>query len=220
MSTQSDRLGLTKPTTSDPFNTGDISDNWQKIDDHPGIFICDHAGRPSDWGVDHEGMLIQENDSGLLFRWNGSAFDRVAPLGTLNRGTRTSDFQTTNTSAQVVVQTSAFVPNPGAAENLFVKITISYPLLSSLGGRCALSITGGSPSTLDYEWEVAGLTGATDAQDLGSGGTFTVYDQPFGNDGSGLVTYALNARALAGYTGELTMVGSADAPIAITVSEE
>ncbi len=83
--------------------TADIAANWQKIDDTPGYKPCTSSTRPSTWGAAHAGMLIVETDTGLVWRWDGSAFKRVGPAGVLKTtggglaiATRTTDFSTTS----------------------------------------------------------------------------------------------------------------------------
>ena len=91
MPTSSDKLGLSKPLTTDPFDTATIAANWQIVDDHPGVFICTSGTRPT-WGANQDGMFIFETDSGLAYRWdNGSgSFLRLNPTGHLVGSTETT----------------------------------------------------------------------------------------------------------------------------------
>ena len=68
MPTPSPRLGLAVPTTSDPFSTEDLADNWDLLDAFPGTYICTSATHPV-WGAAQQGMRILETDTGLEWRW-------------------------------------------------------------------------------------------------------------------------------------------------------
>lgn len=117
MPTPSAHLGLAVPDTSDPFSTEDLADNWGVLDKFPGTYICTSATHPA-WGAAQQGMRILETDTGLEWRWDGLAFQRIAPIGLLKtttggwaRGQRTSDFQTSSgTSVVVVPITNVVVP--------------------------------------------------------------------------------------------------------------
>jgi hypothetical protein len=91
MPTTSDRLELAKPVTSDDFDTSEIADNWQKVDDHPGIFVCTSGTRPT-WSGSQEGQLISETDTGLLWRWNGTTWVRQHGTGWLGGGQLTTNY--------------------------------------------------------------------------------------------------------------------------------
>lgn len=82
MPTLTTHLGLVKPSTSDPFVTADIADNWQTLDDSPGIFVCTSTTRPT-WGTSQKGRCIIENDTNLIWRWTGTQWARTTPAGLL-----------------------------------------------------------------------------------------------------------------------------------------
>lgn len=70
----SSRLNIAKPVGSDDFDTAEIANNWQIIDDHPGIHICTSSTRPT-WGANQNAMCISETDTGLMYRWDGANFN-------------------------------------------------------------------------------------------------------------------------------------------------
>lgn len=118
MPTPSARLALLKPSTSDPFVTADLAGNLQKIDDTPGYRPCTSSTRPS-WTAAQTGMLIVETDTGLIWRWNGTTYNRIGPAGVLKTtggamaiATRTTDFSTTSTTPVICLSlTSVVVPD-------------------------------------------------------------------------------------------------------------
>lgn len=82
MPTSSPHLGLLKPTTSDPFVTQDLFNNWGKLDAAPGTTICTSTTRPN-WTTNQVGMKIFETDTGLEWWWSGTAWKRLWPSGLL-----------------------------------------------------------------------------------------------------------------------------------------
>lgn len=120
MTDTSARLGLVLPTQVDPFNTEDIYNNWNKIDGAPGSYICTSTTRPTTWGAGQAGRKIIETDTGLEWRWDGTAFKRMAGLGLLkkNDGTFAIGERTTNagptssvTYTSMVAVTNVVVPD-------------------------------------------------------------------------------------------------------------
>lgn len=71
--TPSPHLGLTRPAGTDPFLRATIVDDLDILDQYPGVFPCLSTARPT-WGPDQAGMLISETDTGLLRRWDGTAW--------------------------------------------------------------------------------------------------------------------------------------------------
>jgi len=139
MPTPSPRLGLAVPTTSDPFSTEDLADNWDLLDEFPGTFICTSNSHPA-WGAAQQGMRILETDTGLEWRWDGAAFQRIAPIGLLKtttgawaRAQRTSDFNTSSTSDVVCVALANVVVPPG---NRTLRFDVTF-FRSEAGGSAA-----------------------------------------------------------------------------------
>lgn len=77
MTTTSPKLGLTLPTTTDPFKTADIAANWSKIDGSPGVFPCTSSTRPT-WGTAQVGRTIVETDTHRILQWTGTAWQEPA----------------------------------------------------------------------------------------------------------------------------------------------
>lgn len=77
MTTKSPKLGLTLPTTIDPFKTADIAANWSTIDGSPGIFPCTSSTRPT-WGTAQAGRTIVETDTHRSLQWTGTAWQEPA----------------------------------------------------------------------------------------------------------------------------------------------
>jgi len=78
MSTVTPKLGLLKPAGSDLINvTTQLDDNYDKIDNNAGTFVCTSSTRPSG-GSRFTGQLIFETDTNLVWVWNGSAW--IPPL--------------------------------------------------------------------------------------------------------------------------------------------
>lgn len=74
MTTPSARLGLLKPSPSDPFVTADLATNWQTLDNAPGVLLSTSANHPATWGTVHKGMEIRDTDTLLKSVWDGAAF--------------------------------------------------------------------------------------------------------------------------------------------------
>lgn len=121
MPTPSTRLGLLVPSTADQFDTDDIANNWETLDDAPGVFICNSTTRPV-WGAGQAGRLIFETDTDLLWRWHNpsSSWRRITASGLLVKsggtvavGERTTDFSTAAQAnfQKVVSVTSVVVPD-------------------------------------------------------------------------------------------------------------
>lgn len=128
MPTPSAHLGLAVPNTSDPFSTADLADNWDRLDDFPGTYICDSTSHPA-WGAAQQGMRILERNTGLEWRWDGAAFQRIAPIGLLKtttggwaRGQRTADFQTSSATYVIVVPITGVVV-PAGRRTLRIDVT-------------------------------------------------------------------------------------------------
>lgn len=168
MPTTSSRLGLAKPVTADDFNTAEIADNWQKVDDHPGTHICTLATRPT-WGAAHEGMHIFETDTDLYWRWNGAAWERAFPKGRLvTPATRSSDLVEA-TGSFVNIAQLADVAVPAGNRPIIVKAS----WYSLTGDDAEIELIRDSTS-LVVQRITAGAGNTIEAEDLpgSSGGTF------------------------------------------------
>lgn len=178
MATQTKHLKLVKPNQSSQFKTADIAENWEKIDRAPGRFICTSTSRPS-LAANQAGMGIYETDTRLGWVWNGSAWDREAPVGLLRttsgswaHGTRTTDFQTNSTTPVLVMGVQNVVVPPG---NRTLQVIFSYSrAYSSQGyfyGRLYRSFTANS-GPIERQWAINGDRGTELLASRGGGGTF------------------------------------------------
>ena len=208
MTTPTQRLGLIVATTADPFRTADYEKNWKTLDAAPGILICTSTTRPTTWNTNHEGRLIEETDTGLLWRWTGTSFVRVFAVGHLATARITSQRQTTSTSGDVAI-TQDVTALPG-------------------GRRLQISVSaGGVYSTVD----LTRLTLRRDATNLRSWLqhgrltsdpahqptplSMTVFDEPT----TGPHTYSLVFGPEPGYAGTSTIQAGLDNPITLSVVE-
>lgn len=186
------RYGIEKPLTSDPFSTATIADNYDRIAAKPGTHICTAATRPTDWDANHLGMTIYETDSGLSWRWNGSAFVRDGAIGALGYGIRTLPL-TAGTTDEVAVSLDVTIPP---------------------GGRSVI-VTGSWAETSNPMWvslykaaqEVQRMSCATD------GGTLSFYDNA---PDAGPLTYSLRVRAK---SGSADLISTASRPVLLHAVE-
>jgi hypothetical protein len=197
--TPSARLSLLKPAESDPFVTDDIADNWQKIDDHPGARVCLSTSRPV-WTNAQAGMLISETDTGLLWRWTGSAWARPYPTGRLRTtsggwayAARTTLFSTASSSAYVVALTLANVVVPDGLRPIEVEAAWDNAVNANgyFFGLIVRSAAVGGPAT-----------GATHQVAAGSCGSY-VGDEPAGL-AANTYTWTYQVKAVAGGTAQLS----------------
>lgn len=188
------RIGLKKPVSTDPFDTDDFADNWERLDDYPGAYLS-LAASPPVWGTAHTGMLWSVVDTGLIWRWNGVAFERLGPSGSIGSAQRTSDYTEATGAFQTVVQkTGAVVPAGGRR----VMVVVNWSDLT--GDAVEFQITRGV--TVLHDW----------VPQPGVGGSFTVFDAP----SAGSYTYALKVKTLASSS---TVVATPTAPIQLEVIE-
>lgn len=198
-----------KHTLADTFQIQDYADNWEALDASPGAFITTSGDHPS-WGIGHTGMLMVETDTGLLWRWTGSAFVRVASKGLVSdpddaRTTLISSSSTTYVNGVV----TAVAVAPGDRPHLIV---VEGPSVKNTNGITELAIA--RDSTVLQEWRQYGGTGVTAAE------------QPRPCWGIALdvptpatYNYRLMFRASLDFGGTSTLGASAEAPLAIHVIE-
>jgi hypothetical protein len=194
MPTTDPRLGLAKPVTSDDFDTDEIAQNWQKIANAPGAFICTSGTRPGSWSGANEGQFIIETDTGLLWRWNGSAFVRASAKGWLDTNRRSTDLTGVGTSFTTLAQVTVTVPDGGRS----IRLTGSWSEISAAGS-------------------VALFRGATQLHSIkvpsGAGGSIVFVDVA---PSSGSTTYALKVKAT---SGTLSVICSSTTPGSIDAEE-
>ena len=208
MTTLSSRLGLKRHTTADRFRIQDYADNWAMLDTYPGSFVCTSTTRPTTWGAAQNGMKITETDTGLIWRWMGSAFVRQGPSGYLGAAARTTDLSTSATSAVTVVTYTASVPAGARA----VQINVATPGVYSTAGITRVSILRGATVLMSFLQQ--GSTGSL-AINQPQPMDFTIIDIP--NVAS--VTYSLAINAEIGFGGTSTIQGNLSAPCSLSVVE-
>lgn len=214
------RLGLKRPLDSHGFSRSEHFDNLSLIDQHPGLFICTSDSRPT-WGTPHAGMRIWELDTNLEWRWTGSQFVRVTPLGMLEDPVeRTSDFVTASTSPDVAMSLTVTVPPTNAGSTLRrIEVMASWFAIengtdSTLGVAEVALIR--SPSTVLKVMRTRGrvLSGAEEL-DHPIGGTIVAWDNP----AAGSATYYLAINSVPSVGGSTTLKASATTPAHLAVKE-
>lgn len=198
MTTQSARLGLIVPGRSDSFVTADLAANYATLDRSPGVYPCLSTGRPT-WSAPQAGMLISETDTGLLWRWTGSAWARVCAAGRLKTtagayayAARGSQFATTSQSAYVVALTlpNVVVPDGGRPLSVHCAWDNATNANGFFFGLVARSGSVGGP-TVGGVFQVIPAAGNYDAE------------EPSGL-AAGTYTYSVQVKAVAGGTATLS----------------
>lgn len=207
MPTITERLGLRRHTTADRFHIEDYAFNWSILDRHPGVHICESNDWPT-WAAQQRGMLMANPDTGLLWRWDGTQFLRVAPQGWIGSNERTLDISNTSTAYAVAVQATVTI----VAGNRPVLIVVEGPGVASTVGLTGLGIFRGAAPV--QEWERPGGVGT--GTDRPRSVHMTTLDLPV----PGAATYSLQFRAVPGFGGTSTLkANGADNPLAIHVIE-
>jgi hypothetical protein len=220
MPTPTTRLGLLKPSTVDAFSTSDLAANWQKLDDTPGTKIVTSTTRPTTWGAAQNGMQIVESDTGLAYRWTGSAWVRSAAKGLLTtttggraRAQRTTTISTSTYASLVDVLTLPNVVVPGGNRTLMITATWNQAQNSA---GCLLMAISRSGTAL-AQWLQAGDSTSPSAGAQGQGGSFVTYE-PNGL-AAGTYTWTLQFRSTFAYKGTSYILADATTPIEIAVIE-
>lgn len=209
MSSLSPRLGLKLETDADQFHIQDYTDNWNKVEAFPGAFICTSTTRPTTWGAPHTGMRIHETDTGLVWRWTGTAWARQGPSGFLNRVTSTVDVATSATTLVTALSAAVTVPAGGRT----LQITAAGPGVYNTVGVTRIALFRGA--TQLQSWLHQGRLAATyDAQPRPL--AMTVFDPA---PTAGAQTYTLQFSAEVGFGGTSTLQGGTNKPLALTVVE-
>lgn len=210
MPTQTTHLGLITWSGADSFLLSDFVSNNSTLDAYPGVFLCTSATHPSTWGASQKGMEILEIDTGIKWRWNGSAFARIAGTGFLAQTTRTSDISTTVVAPTYVTALSQSITVPAGGRS--VLILAELPVVQSSGGVTAVALFRDAGQLT--AWSVQGdlLGGASDQP---RNGTQFFVDTPT----SGSHTYTVQFACQAGFTGTAYIRGSAASPDQLTLVE-
>ena len=208
MTTTTTRLGLNSHTTTDVFHIADYAANWAKLDQYPGFFICTAATRPA-WGAPQAGMAISETDTGLAWRWTGSAWVRTAAKGLLGQGERTTDY-TNATSVYSIVVSAANVAVPAGNRTLLV--IVEGPSVMNTNGITEIAIF--RDATQLQAWKQYGDNGGTPPENPEPLSMVTI-----DSVGAGTYTFSLQARANATVAGTSTLAATPNTPIGIDVVE-
>jgi len=203
-----DRVQLIRHTLADVFRIQDYEDNWERLDQFPGVFVCTSSTRPSTWGERQAGMFIWETDTELLWVWNGSAFARKHAKGNIGYTAVTSDASTASTSLQTAATAAVTV----AAGNRRHRITVGASEVWNTNELTQLAIYRGATALMKW-YAHGGPTGPTvfDTKPV----SMTVYDLPT----SGVQTYTFQYSAVATVGGTSTIEADANNPIFISVDE-
>lgn len=229
MPSLSTRLGLKRPLVSDGFVTQDLYDNLTLLDGYPGYFICSSSTRPGTWGVSQAGQRIVESDTNLAWRWTGSGWVRVAPVGLLGYSELTADFSTNATSATSISPSAVALTNTvtipattTGSTTKRIKVVASFYAVdngtaTTLGVAEVSLYRDGTPTQL-FTTRISGRPNtATSQLDWGNGGTIIAYDTPA--VGGGSTTYSLRVNSLAAVGGTSTLRASATTRATLTVEE-
>lgn len=73
MSTQTPKIGLKRPDGTDPFLRTDFVNNYNLLDQSPGVYICDSTTLPV-WGSAQAGRMVFLTDYKQLRYWDGAAW--------------------------------------------------------------------------------------------------------------------------------------------------
>lgn len=220
MPTPSARLGLLKPSTADPFVTADLARNWQKLDDYPGYYVCKSTTRPQ-WGAAQAGMLISETDTGLLWRWDGTTFNRVNPTGMLKTTSgawalaqRSTTFSTTSTTYVVALSVNNVVVPPGRRT---IMVTANWHKIDGTSGMSYLALSRSNVNN-QGPWLVTfsnpGKYNSSIADEQGAGGTFVAWE-PNGLP-PGTYSFSVQFRAASGTS---YVHATTNTPLEIAVAE-
>lgn len=189
------KLGLALPILSDAFSTAVLRANWEKVANHPGIFVAANAAAlPSTWASANAGMMVYQADEGVLWRWNGSAFVRQHANGHLGTTRTTSDLTVTSGTYTVVAQKAVTIPE----------------------GERNIRVVGAWNEVTGGAARLALFRGATQLRDLkvsADGGEISYVDLA---PAAGAATYSLQAKNVAGTT---TIKASVSSPASIDVME-
>ena len=207
MPSNTDRMGLMVHTLGDKFRIQDYADNWQLLDDFPGIYICTSSTRPT-WDVNQEGMTIYEVDTHLYWTWSGSAWERWIAQGWIGGDEVNSDVATSSTTYVEAISVEVEVADGGRRH----LITVHAPGVYSTEGLTELALY--RDATLLQEWYSQGWTG----------GTPESYPRPIfvavpDTPGAGTRDYTLQVKANTTLGGTSTISASATKPIALDVFE-
>lgn len=224
MPTPTARLGLLKPSTSDQFVTADIASNYQKIDDTPGYYICTSTTRPTTWGTAHAGMLIVETNTGLVWRWTGTAFVRNNATGILRTtggalavASRTTDFSTASTTFVVALSVTNVVVPDGTRPLI---VLVQGKKGENSNGALVTQISRGTVANTGPFLAESGLVGDATSPTAGAQGAgFTLFGLEASGLSAGTYSWSFQIRSSISYGGTSYVRADANGPCKILVIE-
>lgn len=208
MPTPTDRLGLITHTLADTFAIQDYTDNWQALDDYPGIFVCTSITRPV-WGVNQEGISIYETDTDLIFTWDGTAWQRYISTGHLGGVEVNVDFSTALTTPVEAIAATVTVEAGNRRHLIVVHASGVY----NTNGLTELRVFRDGATVLQ-QWYHQGWTGAP-VENYPRPIFASIPDTP----AAASVEYSLHMNAVTGVGGTSTIIATATLPLAIDVFE-
>ena len=222
------RLALPRPLAGEAFIQRTAwSGIFDQLDNYPGMHVCTSTSRPGmggglpSWGAAHAGMRIWETDRNLQWRWTGSAFVRVNPVGMLAQAQLATTFSTSATAATVAHSVAVTIPATNAGSTTKrIKCSASWRQVDNgdavNGGLTVVTLRRQPGAVVLQRIDAPGRPNAAiDPAVRGRGGSI------FGLDdyAVGAATYELCINADATIGGTSTLRASATDPVTLAVEE-
>lgn len=213
MTTPSPAIGLAVPDDDDAFSTEDLAANWGKVDDYIGHLVVASA-LPAGWGADQTGLNVYQEDTGLSWLWNGSAFERTAARGWLGGDSAVADVVCAVTAPTYVTVIDVEIDFPRGGRRALVDISF-FDIVGSAGSGRAIGRLQRDGVT-KQEWAFPGLSADTvGLVDTAGGRSLSFNEAP----GEGTYTYTFQVASSSFSPGTATVKASAVHPIKIDVAE-
>jgi len=209
VSTSSTILGLLKWATANHFSNTDLLANIAVLDGSPGVFLDTAGTHPSTWTTNQDGRLILDKDTGLMWRWNGTAFVRQTPAGYLGHNRVTAAVNTSSTTYVTALTSTVTVPAGGRN----VRLSVSGPGVWSTVDLTKVALFRGATQLI--AWQVHGTMAGT-AAGQPHPLVMTYLDLA---PAAGSTTYTLQYAAHATFGGTSTLDAAANNPLTLTVEE-
>jgi len=198
----------------DDGNTASVSASGLFV---PGMIVATSAERPGIVPAAGVRVLLDETDTDLVWKWNGTTWKRLAPKGLIGFGSRDTSYSNATTSYTNVIGASAHVPDGGRV----LQIAASWPKAENTAGSFRMGIKrtdddGSNPEMLT-SWTGSGDSTSPTAGAGGQGGSYLAYE------GSGLpegdYKWYLVARCVSGIDGTTVIDMDTDITSSIAVTE-
>lgn len=191
MTTLSQRLRLKRHTIADLFDVADLTDNWNRLDAYPGVYVCDSTSMPT-WEPDQAGLLLWQQDKQVMLSWSGTAFAQRYGRGLLDTNIRTTDLVTTSTVFVVAAQASV----PALAHGRSLLVVVDAPRVTNTAGIAGCAIYEGSNPLIDWP---SGLPAS-------AGQRAAPYSFIVPPPAAGTILYSFRVRSDPSYGGTTTVV--------------